>query len=144
MSKILAGAISGGAATVVMSVAMVWARQTGRVDAIGPEHIVDSGFDAVGVEPSEWQHLAVTAAAHLGYGATMGGVFALAGGRRRSIRLGLVYGTAIGVAGYQVWVPAMGILSPLSRAPRGRRIEVISSHLVYGATLVAVWNRLSS
>lgn len=143
MPNLLAGAAAGLCATAVMTVPMIWARRTGRVDAIGPEHITAAGYRAIGLELSRREHVAVTAAAHMGYGSAVGAAFALAGDQRRHVLSGLAYATGVAVAGYQAWVPAMGILPPLARAPRGRRTEVMSSHLVYGAVLVAAWNRLT-
>lgn len=142
MKNIVRGAAAGASATVAMSVHMVWLRRADRIDALGPEHITDAAFDAVSVESTTAQHVAGTTVAHLGFGATMGALGAAAAGRRR-LRwwTGTAYGLAIAAVSYQGWVPALGILPPLTDAPSGRRNEILVSHIVYGNVLVWLLSR---
>jgi uncharacterized membrane protein YagU involved in acid resistance len=142
MRAILRGAVAGAIATIVMSVHMLWARRTDRVDALSPEHITDAAFDAVSHEPSTTQHVLGTTIAHLGFGAGTGVVLAAATrGRRVPWWGGTAYGLAVAAVSYQGWVPALGILPPLRDAPPGRRNEIIISHLIYGNVLVELLNR---
>lgn len=145
MATALRGAVAGVAATIAMTVQMWWADRSGRVDAVAPEHIAGAALTALHLAPSRRQHLVTTGVAHFGYGAAAGLVHTvLARGRRRPLRSGVAYGLGLAVAGYQGWVPALGILPPLTRQMPGRRTEILGSHLVYGAALVVVSNWLST
>lgn len=144
MSSISKGAVAGAVATGAMTLHMLWAERTGRVDDLAPEHITDAGLAAAGVRPSEGEHAAATTLAHLGFGASAGALYGLVARRRApNLALGVAYGLAIAVASYQGWVPALRILPPLSEASSGRRNEVLVSHVIYGATLAWVSGRLA-
>lgn len=125
-----------------MSVHMLRVRRADRIDALSPEHIADAAFDAVSVDPTTTQHVAGTTVAHLGFGATMGAFGAAVAGRRRlPWWAGTAYGLAIAAVSYQGWVPALGILPPLTDAPSGRRNEILVAHVTYGNVLVWLLNR---
>lgn len=143
MSRIWKGALAGAVATGAMTVHMLWAERSGRVDDLAPEHITDAGLAALGVRPSEREHAAATTLAHLGFGASAGAIYAL-GARRRAgnLAVGLTYGLAVVAASYQGWVPALRILPPLSEASIGRRNELLVSHVIYGTTLAWLSGRL--
>jgi uncharacterized membrane protein YagU involved in acid resistance len=142
MATILRGGVAGAMATVAMSVHMLWARRTDRVDALSPEHITDAAFDAASHEPSTTQHVLGTTIAHLGFGSSTGSILAVATrGRRVPWWGGTAYGLAIAAVSYQGWVPALGILPPLRDAPRGRRNEILVSHVIYGNVLAGILNR---
>jgi len=144
MSSIPKGALAGAVATGAMTVHMLWAERTGRVDDLAPEHITEAGLAAVGVRPSEGEHAAATTLAHLGFGASAGALYALVARRWASnMAIGVAYGLAVAAASYQGWVPALGILPPLSDASGGRRNELLVSHVIYGATLAWVSGRLA-
>jgi hypothetical protein len=70
------------------------------------------------------------------YGAVAGAVYALLEadpGKRR--RWGAAYGALIWVAGYEGWVPALGVLPPAHRDRRTRAGVMLTAHLIYGAVL---------
>ena len=143
LRRLLSGAAAGAIATGVMTLHMVWARATGRVDRMSPERVTDAGLAAAGVDRTTTLHAAGTSVAHLGFGVATGALYSvLARGRRRPWWSGGAYGIAVAAVSYQGWVPAAGILPPLSRAPAGRRNEVLVSHLVYGTVLAVMTNRL--
>lgn len=144
MSSIPKGALAGAVATGAMTLHMLWAERTGRVDDLAPEHVTDAGLAALGVRPSEGEHVAATTLAHLGFGASAGAIYqVLARRRASSLPAGVAYGLAIAVASYQGWVPALRILPPLSDASSGRRNEVLVSHVIYGAALAWLSGRLA-
>jgi hypothetical protein len=130
------GAVAGAAATVVMTAVLEAGRRLSlfrtqppvrivrRVPAGSPEHRVRGG----GV---------LTGLAHLGYGATGGAVFALLTrrGPTADLRLGVGYGLVLWVAGYGLWVPAIGALPPLHRDRPDRQLALVAGHVVYGAVL---------
>jgi hypothetical protein len=140
----LRGAGAGAAATVAMSVHMLAVRRTDRIDALSPEHIADAAFHAASIEPTMTQHVVATTVAHLGFGASTGALAAAAtDGRELPWWAGTAYGLAIAAVSYQGWVPALGILPPLTAAPSGRRNEILVSHVVYGNVLVWLLRRSS-
>lgn len=84
-----------------------------------------------------------TAASHLGFGATMGSVFALVARRAGSPMGGALFGLGIGYASYAGWIPKAGLMvSPAHDRP-GRPASMIAAHLVYGAILGATYRRLA-
>jgi hypothetical protein len=142
LSTVLRGAIAGAVATVAMSGHMLWARHTGRVDALAPEHITDAAFIAAGHQPSNAEHVLGTAVAHLAFGSGTGALLAVASrGRRVPFGGGTAYGLAVAALSYQGWVPALGILPPLRQAPSGRQNEIVVSHVIYGSVLAGLLNR---
>lgn len=48
---------------------------------------------------------------------------------------GAAFGLAVWAAGYEGWVPAMGVLPPAHRDKRSRALTMLAAHLVYGAVL---------
>lgn len=81
--------------------------------------------------------LAVTTAAHFGYGAAAGALFpALAGWLPLpAVLAGAAYGLAVWAGSYLGLVPALGLLSPATRHPKQRNALMIAAHLVWGATV---------
>ena len=79
----------------------------------------------------------ITGPAHLGYGASCGAVFALLTRRRPTadLQLGVGYGLVLWLAGYGLWVPAIGALPPLHRDRPDRQLALVAGHVVYGAVL---------
>jgi hypothetical protein len=142
MTTVLRGGVAGAVATIAMSVHMLWARRTDRVDALSPEHITDAAFDALSHEPSTTQHMLGITVAHLGFGSTTGSLLAVATrGRRVPWWGGTAYGLAVAAVSYQGWVPALSILPPLHDARPGRRNEILISHVISGNVLAGILNR---
>jgi uncharacterized membrane protein YagU involved in acid resistance len=74
-------------------------------------------------------------AAHFGYGAGTGMIYALAD-RLLPLPRGLrgpAYGMLVWAASYAGWLPAAKTLPPPQRRPAGRNLLLIVSHLVWGA-----------
>jgi hypothetical protein len=147
VKSLLAGAAAGALATVAMSAVMLAAKRLGFTGELPPERITRRAFEAaVDEPPSDASEDAAVAAAHIGFGALAGAVFALpmvwTGAERRSIPIvasaGILYATGIWLVSYQGWVPALGIMPPASRDRRGRVVTMLVAHWVYGAALGAL------
>jgi hypothetical protein len=108
------------------------AQRAGLLDRQPPRQITDHLLPDGDRTPG---HVA-TWAAHVGYGVGAGLVYqVLAPAGRRTALTGAAFGTAVWVAGYEVWVPALGILPPAHRDDPRRAGAMLVAHLVYGATL---------
>jgi hypothetical protein len=136
---LLRGALAGVAATAAMSAVMFTARKAGLMGKVPPERITEAGLRVLRVRASERSENALSTVAHVGYGAVMGGLFAIAG---RTIRLpvpgpvaGALYGLAVWTVSYAGWIPALGIMPPPHRDRHDRQTSMILAHLMYGAVL---------
>jgi hypothetical protein len=141
----LHGAFAGTAATAVMSAVMLAAQRAGLEGEQPPEAIVESGLDAADVERSERTENALASLAHLGFGSSVGAVYALL---RRWLDTpgpetlhGVGYGLGVWGVSYLGWVPALGILPPVTRDRRDRQATMLLGHAVYGAVLGALVGR---
>lgn len=110
-----------------------------------PRHIVKEVTRRVGIwqRATAAQRNALTVTAHLGYGTLMG---ALAGGwstapARLGINQGVVYGLFVWAASYAGWLPAFRILAPPWRTPLSQTVQLVTSHLVWGACLAWLFRR---
>ena len=142
LSSLVVGAVSGAAATVpmtaVMEVMQRWQPPHERY-RLPPIAITSWAAAKVGLEEhvhhSEWS--AVSLAAHFGYGASMGALYAAT---RQTIRPpfllgGAIYGLALWAGGYLGWVPALGLYRRSTQQPRARRVLNVWSHVVFGMVL---------
>jgi uncharacterized membrane protein YagU involved in acid resistance len=83
----------------------------------------------------------LTMAAHFGYGAATGALYAAARPRGNP-GLGALYGVLVWAASYLGWIPAMRILRPATQHPGRRNSLMIGCHLVWGATMAATLREL--
>lgn len=141
------GAGAGTAATVAMSAVMLAAGKLGFHGKQPPEAIVEAGLDAADVDRSQRQENVVASIAHLGFGSSMGAVYALL---RRSTCApgpeplhGVGWGLAVWALSYQGWIPALGILPPATRDEGDRPPTMIAAHVAYGAVLGGLVGRFS-
>jgi hypothetical protein len=134
------GALDGIAATIAMSGGMWAAARAGWLGRPPPEAIVDRALGAAGARdvPREASR-ALAGAAHLGFGAAAGAIFAAARRRSRPPAVaaleGALFGALVWTVSYAGWVPALGILPSPQRDREGRPTAMFLSHLVFGATL---------
>lgn len=138
---ILRGAAAGVVATIPMSAVTVAAQALGALRRQPPQVITDAALDGAGVDPPALARKAAGVLAHLGFGATMGALFALLRrprGRARGALEGAVWGTAVWTASYAGWIPALDIMPPPQHDHAGRPATMIPAHWVYGATLGAL------
>jgi uncharacterized membrane protein YagU involved in acid resistance len=57
-------------------------------------------------------------------------------------KAGAVAGTAVWLASYMGWIPAVGTLAPATRHPARRNALMIGVHLVWGASTAAAIREL--
>jgi uncharacterized membrane protein YagU involved in acid resistance len=150
MHRAVVAAVSGTAATAPMTVAMAAMHTMLPCDEqypIGPAVITDNIARKTGIEQhmSGAQRAGAAAVAHFGYGATAALPFALLGGtaRRHPVAAGVAYGLAVWAGSYAGWLPALGILEPPNRQPRGRAGLMVLGHVVWGAALGIAYARLA-
>jgi hypothetical protein len=140
------GAVAGVAATTAMSAVMFVSRKAGLMGKMPPERITEAGLRVLRVHASESSEDALSTVAHLGYGAGVGALFAVA---ERTTRLpvpgavaGALYGLAVWTVSYAGWIPALGIMPPPHRDRHDRQTSMILAHLMYGAVLGMLTGRV--
>lgn len=145
MSRLLLGALAGIAGTVAMTAAM--RRLHRRLPQperypLPPREIVERVVpEPAGAALGEGARQDLTMAAHFGYGAATGALYALV--RPGSGPLaGAGYGVLVWAASYLGWIPAGGILRRATRHPLRRNALMIGVHLVWGAATALVLREL--
>ena len=138
------GAVAGAVATVGMSALMLAAQRAGLMGELPPKKVTQASLEAVGMSErvDERATNALTAAAHFGFGAAAGALFAVI---RRVVpvpvpvaALGVLYGTFVWAASYFSWVPALGIMPAPPDDRPGRPESMLAAHWIYGGTLGAL------
>jgi hypothetical protein len=132
------GAVAGVAATVVMTAVLEAGRRWSSFRTHPPTRIVRTVL--AGSPDRRLAGEAVFAGlAHLGYGASCGVLFAFLTRRRPMVgsRPAVGYGLLLWLAGYGLWVPAIGAVPPPQRDQPGRQLTLVAGHLVYGLVLGA-------
>ena len=136
------GAAAGLVATGVMSVVLEVGRRATSFRRQPPTLIVRT---VVAGRPKRALPAegALAVAAHVGYGASSGALFALLTRRHGTpgSGLGVGYALLLWLGSYAGWVPAAGAMAPPQRDDRGRQLTLIAGHVVYGAVLAAVLRR---
>lgn len=152
MNKFLAGAAAGTLATVPMTLTMVWLhRQIPKNERrqLPPEQITMNIADELGLEKvleDESEQNAVSLANHFAYGAAAGALYALLNEAAdfSPAAKGVAFGLAVWTGSYLGWLPAVGILPPATEQPAKQNALMIAAHVVWGATLGAVFERFVS
>lgn len=146
MPDILAGAVSGLAATAPMTVAM---------EAMFPElpllqryplpprGITMNVADSLGIkqEMNESQRKALTLASHFGYGAAMGSMYAAVQRHLPGPLGGAAFGLGVWAANYLAMLPAARLYPHAAHSPPERNLLMIAGHLIWGAALGALMDR---
>jgi len=148
---LLKGALAGFVATVPMSLSMLvgWMLLPRREKYhLPPRLITEEITEQLGIEDemSEDQLIVATVASHFGYGALVGSIYALFEQRLPiySGFKGVLAGLTIWAGSYLGWLPALDILPPATKHPWRRNLMMILAHVVWGATLGAVTQKLNS
>lgn len=140
--RLLRGAAAGLAATAPMSIAMElmyhylpwWQRYS-----LPPGQITARLTRAVGLrrKTNRHEHNLLTFLGHFGYGTAAGAIYAPIAHMLKvpSLLGGVVYGLAVWFVSYVGWLPAFHILPPATKQPDKRNVLMITSHIVYGASL---------
>jgi uncharacterized membrane protein YagU involved in acid resistance len=149
LATTLAGAVGGFVATAPMSVAMElmhrrlpWHERY----PLPPSQIVSKVAHEVGLRKhiDKDEHIALTLLAHFGYGAGTGAVYAplLSRAPLPAAIKGILFGMCVWAASYLGLLPGLGILRPATEHPARRNALMIAAHVVWGAVLGAVTERL--
>ena len=78
----------------------------------------------------------------LGYGATFGMLYGLAAGEGSPLIAGAVLGLATWAVGYLGWLPATGLMPPVTRQEPARVAGPIATHVGYGIATAAAYQWL--
>jgi uncharacterized membrane protein YagU involved in acid resistance len=140
MNALLRGALAGAAATVPMSAVMLGLRK--RMGEQPPDVITTQAAHAVGKEPTENQADALASVAHVVFGAVSGAAYAALPKWGPPPLRGVLTGLAIWASAYQGVVPALRIMPPASEDQPKRPAVMIAAHVVYGAVLGTLEQRL--
>ena len=139
------GLARGLVATVAMSVPMLVAGRRGVMGTQPPKRIAGRAAEAVDADPADADpvgeaklNLASTLA-HIGFGGSMGALFAVLRARLRlpgpALAQGMAYGLAVWASSYKGWVPAIGAMPPAEQDRPGQRRTILAAHLLYGGVL---------
>ena len=149
LPNVLAGAAAGLVATAPMSAVMkVLHTQLPAEEQypLPPRQITVNAADAVGAAPKdeETQH-ELTLAAHFAYGATCGAIYSTLEDRvgGPAAVKGIGFGLAVWASSYLGWLPAAGLLAPATKQPARRTALMIAAHVVWGAALGLLADRLA-
>jgi uncharacterized membrane protein YagU involved in acid resistance len=138
------GAVAGVVATGAMSAWQAAGQLSGPYGEQPPKRLVRTAARRLGLParrhgPVTWP---VTAAAHLGFGAACGAVYATVVSRS-TVGYGSAFGLAVWAVSYPGWIPAVGVLPPPHRDNPRRAWTMLIGHVVYGAVLGALVRRWS-
>lgn len=137
---VLHGALSGLLATLPMTLFMGAAHyllpRHQRYD-LHPRLITLKVAEKAGLEEvieEEPIYTLASSAAHFGYGADGGILYALMSRRipLPTFARGILFGAAFWAAGYLGWLPAAGLLRPATDHPTERTVLMILSNVLYG------------
>ena len=142
LGRMLMGAAAGTAATIPMTA--YWEYMHTRLPGepprpLPPREIVEAMAVKAGVsrELSERDIQNLALAAHVGYGALTGALFALTPSLdpAKSAAAGALFGLGVWTASYLGWLPASGLRQPIKYDPVARTGLLIGGHLVWGVAL---------
>jgi hypothetical protein len=137
--RVLQGAAAGVLATGVMSGFMLAAGRAGLIARQPPRRITERLLFRSGLLPSRRTRRWASVAAHFGFGASAGAVFAAAVPARSSrlarAALGTAYGALVWLVSYAGWLPAARLMPPPTRDRPARQAAMLVAHLIFGSTL---------
>jgi hypothetical protein len=141
-AQLAGGALGGLLATLPMTAMMLAIhRQLPRHERyrLEPQIVTEKTARRLGLGKhlDRRQRQALAAGAHLGFGAAAGAVFGPLAQRVPLVPVlsGVLYGLAVWAGSYAGWVPALGLLNPPDKRPKGRNAMMVAAHVVWGASL---------
>ena len=150
MSNIITGFVAGVAATAPMTLAMELMHHRlpqHEQHSLPPRKVTMKFADLIGLkqrlrEPARQD---LTLLSHFGYGGATGALYAPLAHRipLPGVAKGAVYGLAVWAGRYVGWLPAAGIMPPATKETAGRNAVMIAAHLIWGAALGFLTDRLS-
>jgi uncharacterized membrane protein YagU involved in acid resistance len=136
------GAAAGAAASIPMSWAMELMHRflpPEERHALPPREITERMTRALGIRKhlDQEQRLWLSLAAHMGYGAGVGAIYAAIAAHvpGRPLLKGTTFGVMVWAGSYLGLLPAMGVMSPATQHPMRRNALMIVAHLVFGSAL---------
>ncbi|MGK9170991.1 DUF1440 domain-containing protein [Inquilinus limosus] len=149
-AEALIGAIAGVVATTAMTLAAdALFRRLPEAERypLPPRELTEQVAAMAGVRDrlDEPNLQAATLASHFGFGAAVGALYGWFLLRAHPLPMvgGTAYGLFVWTASYLGWVPALGWLRPATKHPARRNALMIAAHVVWGATLGLVADRLA-
>ncbi len=149
MRDVLAGMVGGLAATVPMTAAMELMHQAlpaSEARPLPPRRIERRLTGAGGARRGlgEAEHVALTTLLHFGFGGAAGAVYGAASPHLPGppIVKGAGFGLALWASAYLAGLPALGLERSALREPAGRNGLLLAAHVVWGAVLGALTERL--
>ena len=109
-----------------------------------PDAIAKKAAGAVGASPTETEADVLGSLLHVGFGASIGAVYALLPRVGPAAVRGLALSLGVYAVSYQGWVPALGILPAADEDRPARQKTMIAAHVVYGLVLAATEKRLTA
>ena len=138
-TRIAAGLAGGLIGSVLMAGPFLVAHRSGTMRTPPPARITRSLLARFGLRADREAVDALTAVAHLGFGATAGAIYGAVAPRvdsaARAVVLGMAYGTGIYAVSYAGWVPALRLMPPPDRDQPQRQAVTLVNHWLFGATL---------
>lgn len=150
MNKYLCGAIAGAAATVPMTLTMLWLNRKIPLhirEPLPPKQITVKVFKELGLEEAvdeRTERDIVSLVNHFAYGTATGAIYAPLASAIDAppVVKGVTFGLAVWALSYLGWLPALGIL-PSATEERGERNAVmIAAHVVWGGVLGIALSRI--
>lgn len=151
MNKFLAGAVSGLAATVPMTLVMLYLhRQIPRKNRrpLPPKQITVKVADELGADElvdNQTERNIASTVNHFAYGAAAGALYAPLA---QSIDLppaikGAAYGLIVWSGSYLGWLPLLHIREPATERPASENAMMIAAHIVFGSALGILQEKFS-
>lgn len=148
MNTIFRSGISGAGGTALMTVVMLTDTGTNFVKAEMPPKRVSDDFErAIGLR----EHLPKPVfevswlMMHFGYGTQGGAGYAVLEkilGRHNPLVIGSLYGTALYLFGYALWLPIFNLYPSPVQCSKRRNVMTWVEHLVYGSTVAMAYQQL--
>lgn len=147
--RLLSGAFAGTVATAPMTAFMTRAHRLlppEEKTPLPPAEITAKVTEEVGLRPhlDRDERRLATLLAHYGYGAACGALYAALAPRSEEapVRRGVGFGLAVWAVSYLGLLPALGLLPPATKHPARRNALMIAAHVVFGAALGLLAERL--
>jgi putative membrane protein len=141
MNRLLAGTLSGFAATFPMTMLMQILHRwpTPERDSLPPQQITEKFAARLSLKKhlDKPQLTAVVFASHFGFGAAGGVAYAAALGKLPlpPALKGSVWGLTVWLCSYLGWIPATNVLPPATQHSKRRNFLMIAAHLVWGVSM---------
>jgi uncharacterized membrane protein YagU involved in acid resistance len=146
MQTLARGALAGLAATVPMTVVIGAGRAAGLMGTPPPVEITENAAEQAGEDPDRQspEFQAAWLAAHAGYGAVCGVLFAAIRPvlSRSDLAAGLLFGAAVWGVSYFSLMPSLNLYPSAEDDSNQRQAVMIAAHAVFGTALASFEHQL--